>query len=402
MSAPVSLEGPSSVTTGRMVAYVTLAASLTASYGALFTIVGDYRDTYGISEATIGWIIGAGFIISFVVQVFASPLGDRGWSRMLVVGGAVINIVGVLGMAFGTTATVLLAGRIVAGAGAGLAAPAIRRIVVVGSNDDVGRNLGRLFSAEVFGFAVGPVISAFLVGPIGLWAPFVVIAVATAAITAYIVVVGVAVPETVQDEATAADDRFSWDLLRLRPFAGAALIGSAAYVMIGGFDALWDVVHSDLGSPDWMSNLGIALFALPLVILGPTSGKLAQRVGPFVVAGIGMMAGATYLGIYGVMASGAAIFWVAMAHAVTDGLSFAASGVAVGMAVPESRQSAAQGLLGGLQSLAAGITAPIIGTLYGRNGQQTAYWTTSGIVFVMAIAGLVLAGPAIRGLRDPD
>ena len=47
--------------------------------------------------------------------------------------------------------------------------------------------------------------------------------------------------------------------------------------MIGAFDALWDVVHEDLNTPDWMANLGITLFAIPLVVLGPFGGSLAGR-----------------------------------------------------------------------------------------------------------------------------
>ena len=137
----------------------------------------------------------------------------------------------------------------------------------------------------------------------------------------------------------------------------------------------WDLVHTDLGTAEWMANLGIALFAIPLVILGPTSGKLAQRLGPFLVASVGLLAGAGFFGIYGALTVGGAIFAVAMVHALTDGLSFAASGVAVGMTAPEERQAGAQGVLGGMQSLGAGIMAPIAGWLYETQGQRTAYWT---------------------------
>ncbi|MGI9610805.1 MAG: hypothetical protein ACR2NL_11000, partial [Acidimicrobiia bacterium] len=55
-----------------------LSALFGSGYGVLFTIVGDYRDEYGISETTVGWIIGIGFIVAFVSQITLGPVGDRG------------------------------------------------------------------------------------------------------------------------------------------------------------------------------------------------------------------------------------------------------------------------------------------------------------------------------------
>ena len=364
-----------------------------AGYGVLFTIVGDYCDDYGISETTVGWIIGIGFIVGFVSQILIGPLGDRGHARTLVLGGAVVNAVGLVMMGFGTTAPVLLSGRIVSGLAIGAASPAIKRMVVVGSGENLGRNLGRLFSADVFGFAVGPVISAVLVGPFGIAAPFLVIAALT--MIAVIATLGIEVDETLEPEPR----RFAVDLLRTRSFAGAVMIGAAAFMMIGAFDALWDLVHTDLGTAEWMANLGIALFAIPLVLLGPTSGKLAQRIGPFLVASVGMIAAALFMGIYGLLSVGGAIFAVAMLHSLSDGISFAASGVAVGMTAPESRQSGAQGVLGGMQALAAGIMAPFTGWLYEHHGQQTAYWFASAIIALMVTGGLILAGPEARRMK---
>ena len=159
--------------------FSTLSAALAAGYGVLFTMGGDYRDEYGISETTFGLIIGIGFLLSFFAQVMIGPYGDRGYARFMVFGGSLLNAAGLLMMGFGTTATVIIAGRVISGLAIGAAGPAIKRFVVVGSGANLGRNLGRLFSADVFGFALGPVISAILVGPFGIASPFIVIAAAT-------------------------------------------------------------------------------------------------------------------------------------------------------------------------------------------------------------------------------
>lgn len=387
----VAPPGNAEDTSGQKVwVFAALSAALSCGYGVLFTMGGDYRNEYGVSETTFGIIIGLGFILSFVAQVLIGPFGDRGHARTMVLGGAALNAVGMLLMGFGTTTTALLLGRVISGLAVGAALPAIKRMVVVGAGDNLGRDLGRLFSADVFGFALGPVISGVLVGPFGIPAPFIVIAVMTTAM----VLMSLRIP--IEEGEEGEPQRFAIDLLKDRAFAGAVLLGMSAFVMVGAFDALWDLVHTDLGTSEWMANLGISLFAIPLVLLGPTSGKLAQRVGPFLVAGFGMSIAAVFFGIYGTLSVGGAIFAVTMVHALTDGLSFAASGVAVGMTAPEHRQAGAQGVLGGMQSLGAGIMAPITGWLYQNQGQQTAYWVAAASIIVLVVAGLALAGPAVR------
>ena len=188
--------------------------------------------------------------------------------------------------------------------------------------------------------------------------------------------------------------------------AGAIALGCAVFIMIGAFDALWDVVHEDLNTNDWLANLGITLFALPIVIFGPTSGRLAQRVGPFRIGSLGLLVGAAFMITYGQLPSGGWIFAVGMFHAVADGLSVASSGVAISLSVPEERQAGAQGLMGAAQSVTAGITAVVVGALYEGPGRAVAYGVTGIGMLVFVAAGVWLAWPFIqdrnRGLLAAD
>ena len=141
-----------------------LSALLASGYGVLFTVVADYRDEYGISETSIGWLIGLGFIVAFFAQTLIAPIGDRGHARNLIRAGVMMNVVGLLMLGFGENLEVLLVGRVISGLGIGTALPAIRRIVILADPENLGENLGRLLSADVFGFAMGPALSALLVG----------------------------------------------------------------------------------------------------------------------------------------------------------------------------------------------------------------------------------------------
>ena len=370
------------------VAFGGLMASLAAGYGVLFTIVDDYREEYGIGETAIGVVIGIGFIAAFLSQLVIAPLADRGHARTVVLVGVAVNVVGLLLMGFSTTLVPILIGRFISGVGIGAAIPAARRIVILADPNHLGQNLGRLLAAEVFGFAMGPAISAALVGPFGIPAPFLVVAVATVVMLPFVARVAVA------ESGPTAHRRLAIDLLRIRPFAGAVVLGAAVFVMIGSFDALWALVHDDLGTTKWVANLGITLFALPLIVLGPIGGRCAQVHGPFRIAALGLVAGALFMTLYGLMPSGGLIFAVAMLHAVSDGLTVSSTGVAVGMTVPDDRQAGAQGVLGGAQALAAGVMAVVTGALYDEFGRTVAYAVCAAVMLTLVAIGTWLARSA--------
>jgi MFS family permease len=312
--------------------------------------------------------------------------------------GLVLEIVGVLGMAAGRNVAVLVAARTVMGLGAGVAIPAARRIVILADPDNLGSNIGRLLAADVAGFAMGPAISAVLVGPFGIPAPFLLIGFAI--VCCLPVVLRVHVDEA--DRADATQARFAFDLLRHRSYVGALCLGAAGFVMIGTFDALWVLVLDDLDTADWIANLGITLFALPLIFLGAIGGRLAYRRGPFKVGAIGLLLGAAFMFSYGQWASGGAMFAIAMFHSISDGLTISSAGVAVGMVAPKLRQAGAQGLLGGVQTLIGGIAALVGGALYDGRGRAVAYTVCAVSMALLVGAGLVFAGRSIGQRLEED
>jgi MFS family permease len=372
-----------------------VGACLAAGYGVLFAMLDDIRDEYGISESALGTVIGIGFFAGFLAQVVIAPYADKGHARRLVLAGMVLNVVGLTMMALASTIAPLLAGRFVTGIGIGMAVPALRRIVILADRTNLGHNLGVLLSADVAGFAAGPAVAAVLVGPFGIAAPFLVMAAATSIAAPF--VARTRVVETVEP----TPQRFAFDLLHIRPFAGAVVLGCAVFLMIGSFDALWSVALDDLETSDWISSLGITLFALPLVIFGAAGGRLAQRLGPFRVGTVGLFLGAGFMLVYGLVPTGGAMFAVAMVHAVSDGLTVSSTGVAVGLVVPAERQAGAQGVLGGLQTLAAGIVAIVTGVIYDHAGRTAAYSVAATLMVAFIAAGAWLARDAWAYRGEP-
>ncbi|MFK7917852.1 MAG: MFS transporter, partial [Ilumatobacter sp.] len=382
----------------RMVlAFGGLNGTLAAGYGVLFTIVDDYKTEYGIGAGAIGFVIGIGFLSGFISQVLFAPFADRGHARKTVVIGVLVSVAGLLLMAVGTSLLPIVIGRIINGLGVGAASPAIRRIVILADPENLGTNLGRLLSADVFGFAMGPAISAVLVGPFGIPSPFIVVG----AISLILLPFVARVPVDETSEAFRPKKRLAIDLLRNRAFAGATVLAGVTFIMIGGFDALWSLVHDELGTEEWIANLGITLFALPLIFLGPWGGRLAQSFGPFKLAAIGLLAGAGFLMGYGLLPTGGLIFALAMFHALSDGATISAAGVAAGMVVPADRQAGAQGMLGASQALMAGVMAMVTGQVYESFGRTVAYAVVAGSIVVVTAIGLWLAKDAWSLRQSP-
>ena len=100
----------------RLIRTLQLATFLSsATYGVMFTMLDDYRDKYGISEAVLGFVVAIGFFASFIGQIALAPLADRGHAKRLLVLGFSAQVAGLLLMGFGHTASLLVLGRLVMG-----------------------------------------------------------------------------------------------------------------------------------------------------------------------------------------------------------------------------------------------------------------------------------------------
>ncbi len=354
----------------------------------MFTMLDDFRNNFGIAESALGFIVGVGFFTSFLGQVSIAPLADRGRAQRLIILGLGLEVIGCIGMALGETFIILLISRIIMGFGAGSALPALRRVIIVADPDNFGRNLGRILSFEVAGFASGPVISVIFAEFFGIPGPFIFLA---TIISLFVIVVSrIAVPETAKENHPT--ERFAIDLLKNRAITSGILIGVALFFMIGVFDSLWVLMMDDLDAAQWMANVGVSVFVLPLILLGPFGGKFVQRIGPYRAGGFGMILGALFMAGYGLMPTPTLMMVVFFFHSLNDGFFVTGAGVAVGTSAPLERQAGAQGLLGGMETLAGGVAASFSGVAYDHLGRTTTFIGTGAIMLTLILASRILAG----------
>ncbi len=372
------------------------AAVLSQGYGVMFTLIGRFRDDYGIPESQLGAVVGVGFFTSFLAQLFIASLADRGHARVLLLGGIATNALGLLIMAISTSFSGLFIGRLVMGLGIGSAYPAIRRAIAVAEPDRVGENTGRMLSADVLGFLMGPMIAFAVVDRWGINAPFYIgIGLgAFALVLCWRVPMGAVVGDPVRSQ------RLALDLLGERWMQSAVLLGVAFFAMIGTFDALWAVRITDLvGDEDKAGpyiQLGIVIFALPLVLLGRIGGRFVERRGPFRMSVATLALGVCFVSLYGLVAFPVVLVMIGVVQATVD--SFGASGIPVAVThhAPPDRIAGAQGLVGAVQTLTGGIAAIIAGVLYDHFGPVPTYAAASVLMGMCVLGGYLRSAPYRR------
>lgn len=353
----------------------------------MFTVVDDFRDTYGISESHLGLILGIGFFAGFFAQIFLAPFADKGHAKRMILIGIAIQMIGNTAMAIEDSFVPLLAARFVMGVGGGLVYPAVRRVVILAEPENIGSNLGRLLSFDVGGFTIGPVLSAVTVGTFGIGAPFFIVTAAMAGV--FVGLSRLHVDEATADEAPS--QRFAFDLFRMKSFTGAVIIGLALYVMIGTFDTIWSLMMKDMDAATWVSNLGISLFALPMLFLGPIGGRFTQRVGPYRASIGGLLIGAFFISMYGTLGSPYAMLIVGVAHGIVDGLTVTGTSSAIAMVVPHERLASAQGMAGGTQTIMGGLASIVSAAMYGTFGRTGTFVACAAAMCALISAGAWMA-----------
>ena len=357
-------------------------------YGVMFTVLDDFRDKYGITEAQLGLIVGVGFITGFLSQILFAPQADKGHAKKLVMIGITVEVVGTLFMAFGHAFLPLILGRLLTGFGVGISEPALRRILILSDPERMGQNLGLIVSASVAGFTAGPIVSALTADTLGISAPFLLVA-------TLLVVVAIGLSKLQFQEANIEDaptQRLAFDMLRIRPLAGAIVIGLALFAMIGTFDAVWSVMMDDMKAPTWVANLGLSLFAFPMIFLAPRGGRFTQKVGPFKASMVGLSIGAVCLVMYGTLWSPYPMLVVGVIHGVVDGFTVTGGSAAVALVAPRERLASAQGLYGGLQTLTGGIAAVLAGAAYGVIGRATFLWCAGAMLLFISVGAWLAKG----------
>lgn len=350
-------------------------------------MLGQFRDELGVSETGLGVMVALGFFAAFVGQVALARYADRGHSQAMIRIGLMTLVASHLTMAVATELWHLIVARMVLGVGLGLIFPSVRRIVIVHDSDSLGANLGTLGAFDVSGFALGPLVAAVLVELFGFRAPFITLAIVTAAFVPFVArspaVTGV----------VSADKKVVRALLRRRGIRASLVVAAGWFAMIGSFESVWALLLTDLGAETWVIGVTLTIIVLPMIVLAPTGGRLAQQHGPLRVAGLGVLLAVPCVVAYGFVSSLLVLAIVATLQGAGDAITFPATQVGAALAADEDQLAAAQGLLSATLQLVAGTVALAAGATYEAWGPKPLFISAAALMVTGVASSFVIARP---------
>ena len=245
------------------------------AFGATLQALPTYvPEKFGGGALESGTAVGIAFLATACARPFAGWLADAGWSRPVVLAGGVLAAVGGLGQMVAPDLVVLLAARLVMGAGeAALFSGALPWVLAGTRMSQRGRLAGWFGLSMWGGLAAGPVIAS-LVGDHAVWW----------------VVVGLAVASAILVSTTRADASRVEPLVRIRrvrdlvpagvPLPGAT-IGLAAYC----YGTVAALLVLRLRADDIaVDHVALTVFAAAFLVVRFAGSPLVDRYGGRTVA----------------------------------------------------------------------------------------------------------------------
>lgn len=365
-----------------------------AQLGKIAPLVGWYRDEIGFSLVLIGWLTSA---IGIFVALLALPAG---WAvgvlgaRPSFVWSSVVLVAGGVALASFDAPGLILAGRLVEGAGylaLVIAIPAI--LTTISPPAWRGAALALWGGFVPVGFAAADFLAAALVDPVGP-ALYLLANVAIYAVFAAISVLLLRrVGDVVPDRIPAADGdgrRAISGSLSVAVVAAALAFG--VYVVLSvGFFAFMPAFVADRG--DLLVSAGVIALSVPA---GNVLASLFMRRGTALVAAWLAAAGFAVAAIAAVpafAAAGAATTTVAgLVFAIAGGVTASALFAAVPYIVPKGGSVAvAIGLVAQTGGLGTVFGPPLAGHVIERHGWDGYAWFLAAV----AVAGVVFVAPLL-------
>ncbi len=368
-----------------------VTAAVTIGFGAIFALLPEFQEELGFADAWLGAVTAASFAAGFVAQIGLARYADRGFGRFLLVGGLLVAAVGLIGVAVAEQVGALFGARLLLGLGEGAFLPAARRVVILRNPGAVGAALGRLGAAAVAGFLAGPPIAAFIADATNLRTPFWLLAAVLVALVP--VVARFPVPPVDTEATTSAPIRV---LLGMPGIRAGLCIGLGLAVAIGVYDSLWaKFLRDDHGASTKFVALSLTIFALPIAVLAPRMGRLADRVGPVRLGALCTVCAAPFVAAYGFLPNEWVIGAFAFVHSCFDSGATPAGQAAVADASPPELVAAGQGLYDGAGLLTAAVSSIVAAPLYSSAGAEV-LWVALAISVALAGGGAWLIGQNTR------
>jgi MFS family permease len=348
----------------------------------------------GGDRVQVGIAYGAFSLTALVLRPLAGSFSDRRGRRPLIVGGAALFAVGVLGHLVATTLPILLVMRLVMGAG-----EAFVFVGVLSAVSDLAPEGRRgeaisYFSLSLYlGVAIGPFIGEALLGE----DRFAAVWIAAAVMAGVAVLFGLRAPET---RPAALDGPGAPTAAPLRGWRSIVhpggllpgLVLLASTTGMGGFFAFGKLYADSLG----MDGAGpvFATLAVIVIVFRSLMPWMPDRLGARRAASVALTFNAAGMVIIGLWAAPAGFYAGTAVFAFGVCFAFPALSTLTTLSVPPAERGAALGTFSAFLDLAFGAAPVLLGFVAQAAGFGAAFLASA----VVAAAGLLLLA-ATRPVR---
>jgi MFS family permease len=339
----------------------------------------------GGDDFAVGLVVGSFSVSSLILRPFAGRWADLRGRRIMLIAGALLQVVAAAGHLLATTIELMIVMRLLLGA-----AEALFFVGGVAAATDLaperrrGEALSLISTALYVGVAIGPVLAEVLVDPGGFQAVWI------AATIISVAAVGISwlAPETLPKDERRTE---SGPFLHRHGIVPGLLVLCGAWGM-GAYFAFLPLLADDLG----LGGAGgyLALFALVVIGLRLVGATLPDRIGAARLSGTALVLSAT-----GMVVPTELGLWVATA-VFGAGVAFtfpAIVSLAV-VGVPASERGAVVGTTSLFLDVAFGLSPAILGLLAVSTGYPATF-LISGVVAAAGAAWLLLRGRAFAQAR---
>jgi DHA1 family multidrug resistance protein-like MFS transporter len=238
----------------------------------------------------IGIVMATFFIAGVLTQFAFGHLADKFGRRRILVSSLVVYGLASMTFLLPVTAPWLAVSRAFQGAAAGaIEVASLSAVASLFPEEERGRAVSRIFAAQLFGLAIGPVVGVVAsVNDLG-WAFFVA---GLVSLGAALVAMKTNLGDRAYDPSPLPKLQWSSQL------AGSLVAASASGLAIGVYEACWSLLLHAHHASTLQIRLSWTFFGLPWIVLYRLGGWLADHANRRFIALAGLLSGAFFLAIY--------------------------------------------------------------------------------------------------------
>jgi DHA1 family multidrug resistance protein-like MFS transporter len=348
---------------------------------ALFPIAPLYVARRGGGSLAIALFVAGPLIANTLVQVPAGRLADRIGRRPVLIGSRLLyGLFALLLFADVGPLWLLAVLRTLQGVCAGAYVPALLAALTDLSEPGArGARFAQMQACEMVGLLLGPLLG----GAAALWRDSAAFGVSGAAVLIGLLPMSRVHETRVASPAHEQRPPFRWWRERgvLVPAAGLLAVGT----VFSMYDVVWPQYLAARGNDAFVIGLSISLFAVPILLLARTGGRLSDKLDRRRLVPAAMVITAFCASAYPFMRSLPVILAVGTAEAVAFVFLEPTLFAIIGDNAPAEERGHALGVGGFAQFGGSAFGAAVLGTLYGV-GEGIPFWGGAAMLVVMAVA----------------